>query len=346
MYFSRYSLYIIISFLGSLFTTSYIQAQTNKIVITTSDNLKNSIENAPDNSLIHIKSGIYFAENIKLSTKHFITITADIGTLILKQHFDCSDLIEVVKCSDIKISGLTLLYVTQIKDNDKVNCGRGIKVLNSENITINNNTILNTYEHAIAVYGDTKEFATFSKNITIKNNIIKNPGNLFNRRGWGIWIYKNVENVTISSNSVSEFIGGGIFVDDEHEAKVPHFTFVKNIVIEKNKITNNNLYKHCSVGIGGAGAKNVTVKSNKIEMANVCSEAIFFAEGQAGAGVYGLNINKNICQTMRYGIHLNGNVNSVKIASNNELKSTKQNSTTYKEFYFDGVDTNQIRIGD
>jgi parallel beta-helix repeat protein len=344
MYFNHYFYTFLISFLAYVFTISCTKAQTHDIVITPSENLKELIEKASDNSLIHIKSGKYFAENIILLNKHSITITADTGTLIIKQHFDCNDLIEVLQCSDINISGLALLYATKLENTTKVNCGRGIKVLNSENITISNNTIANTYEHAIAVYGDYLGFETFSRNITIKNNIVNKPGNLFNKRGWGIWIYKNVENVTISNNSISDFISGGIFVDDEHAKKVPHFTFVKDIVIQNNKITNHNLYKHCSVGIGGAGAKNVTIKNNEIEMINVCSEAISFSEGQAGAGVYKLNIENNTYNTKRYGIHLNGNVNAVKISGNKDLMINKKKRSGYKEYYFDKVNEKEITI--
>jgi hypothetical protein len=344
MYIKRYFFPFLLSFLAYVFTISCIKAQTNNIVITPSNNLKEVIENASDNSLIRIESGKYFAENIILLNKHSITIIADTGTMIVKQHFDCSDLIEVTQCSGIKISGLTLLNVTKIEDSNKVNCGRGIKVLNSENITINNNTIVNTYEHAIAVYGDYSGFEAFSRNITIENNIINKSGNLLNKRGWGIWIYKNVENVTISNNTVSEFISGGIFVDDEHAEKVPHFTFVKNIIIQNNKITNHNLYKHCSVGIGGAGAKNITLKNNEIEMDNICSEAISFSEGQAGAGVYNLNIEYNIYNTKHYGIHLHGNVNAVEISGNKDLMMNKKNRSGYKEYYFDKVNEKEIRI--
>ena len=111
-------------------------AQSGSIIIKPSDNLKTVLENIDENSSVHIKAGIYYAENIRLYNKQNIIISADSGTIIIKQHFDCSDFIEVIKCSDIKISGLTLLYVTKIEDNNQVNCGRGIKVLNSENIII------------------------------------------------------------------------------------------------------------------------------------------------------------------------------------------------------------------
>lgn len=67
-------------------------------------------------------------------------------------------------------------------------------------------------------------------------------------------------------------------------------------------------------------------------------------EGQAGAGVYNLNIKNNTCNSKRYSIHLKGNVNAVKISGNKDLVINKKNISDYKEYYFDKVNEKEITI--
>lgn len=275
--------------------------------------LDNIIANVKNGTAIEILSGDYKVGMMKLKGKEHIKITGKGRVNIIQDQPSLEGILVVTNCRNIEIENLTFNY-TGAKIGSKKNCGRGIMVSNSNMVSIHNNKVNNTYEHGIAIYGS-ENYVT--DNIMVYDNVISNPGNKDNQRGWGIWFYKNVQKGSITRNTITGFYGGGIFVDDEHNAVVKVPTPCKNIVVEKNIVKNDLVLNYTLTGIGVEGSDCIRVSNNRISIKSFRGEGIKVSKGQAKIGYSDVSVTDNVIDTKvktynmkdtsLYKIHLKGN---------------------------------------
>lgn len=95
----------------------------------------------------------------------------------------------------------------------------GVRLIACENFTIHNNYFENMHEHSISVYSQEPQSVPIigptilSKKGVITCNHVVNGGNRDTGRGYGIWLFGNVEKFVISNNIITDSLSG-ICIDD------------------------------------------------------------------------------------------------------------------------------------
>ncbi|MCA9325477.1 right-handed parallel beta-helix repeat-containing protein, partial [Candidatus Saccharibacteria bacterium] len=211
-----------------------------------------------------------------------LTTTSNIDALV----FDTVD--------NVRVTGVTIDGIKSTKTSD-TDTGRGIYILQADNVTIEDCYIHDCYEDGVRVGGlVTTHDDQDTTNVRIINNRFDSCGNDAHHAGFGVKLYWRVKDSVISGNLIEACDAGGICVDDvgsgADTGKECYGITVANNVLTDNgttpantasigikvqgslewSISNNVItgsYRGISVGIGEASASTgrATIDANKIE---------------------------------------------------------------------------------
>jgi len=120
----------------------------------------------------------------------------------------------------------------EFKDNTITNCQRGVILIESEDLVLDNNTISSNVNKSYGYY-------TFSGGTSIKNCLIKNGGTNVQSRDV---IFSNVNNGEVGGITIDnvDFDGGGIFLNSAQNITIRNCTYSDIKLIGSNPTLINN----------------------------------------------------------------------------------------------------------
>lgn len=271
------------------------------ITVFPSDNLKDIIANAPESSIIKIKSGTYYVDNIIIRKP--ITILGEEYPEIIGNR---KDEVITVTANDVTIKGLKI----QNAGVSYLNENAAIKINQSFNCLIEDNILRENY---FGIY------LSKSFNCVIRNNNIEASNKTETSSGNGIHLWYS-KAITITGNKVKghrdgiyfEFVMHSLVKDNYSQENLRyglHFMFSDSCTYINNKFENNG------AGVAVMYTKNVTMKGNKF--INNWGAACF---GVLLKDLTDCLIEKNYFQRNTNGLYIEG-CSRITVRSNNFISN-------------------------
>jgi parallel beta-helix repeat protein len=176
----------------------------------------------------------------------------------------------------------------------------GIEYYGCTNSRIINNYVHDCYEHGIRI-GQFTSNPAVTNTMVVTGNICVDNGNVINDRGWGIWTFGQINNITVNNNICRDNQTGGIMCDDGSTGGVPgqdgYAINISNNVVTDIKTAIGATATSSGVQIDGA---TYGIISNNI--INGYENAISNSCGQAGTVTGNTVISGNVARGLRRAI--------------------------------------------
>jgi nitrous oxidase accessory protein len=214
--------------------------------------IRKAIELAKDNDTILIQPGIYKEGNI-IIRKSVILIGQNFPILEGENKFE----IFTVSGSNITIKGLLFQNSGQSALNDYAS----IKIIDSKNLVIENNKVINSY---FGIHISNSSF------VTVRNNIITGSPTSEQNTGNGIHLWK-CNNARIENNHVTGH-RDGIYFEFVTESTIQNNLSKKNIryglhfMFSNNDNYFNNTFSNNGAGVAVMYSRKVKMEGNNFEM--------------------------------------------------------------------------------
>ncbi len=214
--------------------------------------IRKAIEQANNNDTILVKTGVYKEGNLIIN-KNLVLIGENFPVIDGEKKYE----IITASGTGIVIRGFQFQNSGQSAMNDFA----AIKIIDSDNILVENNKVINSY---FAIHFSNSSF------ITIKNNVITGTPTTEQNTGNGIHLWK-CNNALVDNNYITghrdgiyfEFVTGSSIQNNRSEKNIRyglHFMFSNSDKYLKNIFSNNG------AGVAVMYSQKVKMEGNKFEM--------------------------------------------------------------------------------